>query len=79
VSKLTPYQRIVRNAAPGAGVRLSADEVFEMSLDDAIARRADLDDANDEGMSDDEATGVGCFRCRDRLVCTCPACGFSRG
>ena len=50
--KLTPYQRIVRNAKRGAGVVLSADEVLTLSLDDAIEMRAMLDDRNDEGEPD---------------------------
>jgi hypothetical protein len=43
--KLTPYQRIVRAAKAGRGVRLSADECFDLGeMDDAIFTRARLDD-----------------------------------
>ena len=52
--KLTPYQRIVRNAEKGLGVVLSAEEVFQMSHDNAIERRAEVDDMSDEEREDDE-------------------------
>lgn len=42
--KLTPYQRIVRNAARGLGVLLTAEEVRDMARDDAIRAVADHDD-----------------------------------
>jgi hypothetical protein len=42
--RLTPWQRIARAAQRGTGLRLSADEVFRLSMDDAIMRRAELDD-----------------------------------
>ncbi|SFI15063.1 hypothetical protein [Albimonas pacifica] len=35
-----PYNRIMRAAKAGKGVRLSADEVWDLHLDDAIATRA---------------------------------------
>jgi hypothetical protein len=35
-------------------VRLSPDECFALSLDDAISTRATNDDLNDQGISDDE-------------------------
>jgi len=41
---MTPYQRIMRAAARGTGVRLSADEVAILAVDDAIFIRAELDD-----------------------------------
>lgn len=44
MKKLTPYQRIVRNAEQGRGVRLSADETSEMALDAAIWQLAQHDD-----------------------------------
>lgn len=46
--KLSPYQRIMRNAAKGRGVRLSAEETFAMSLDEAVAQCAVNDDEYDE-------------------------------
>jgi hypothetical protein len=42
--RLTPWQRIAQAAKRGTGLRLSADEVFRLSMDDAIMRRAALDD-----------------------------------
>ncbi len=53
--KKTPHQRIMIAAAKGVGIRLSADEVFRLSIDDAIATRAGNDDLNDEGVPDREA------------------------
>lgn len=44
----SPYERIVLASKRGAGVRLSADEVFEMAGDDAISRLA----SNDAGWGD---------------------------
>ena len=53
--KLTPYQRIMRNAEKDRGVVLTADEVYELSQDDAIATRAVLEDeANATDCSDKE-------------------------
>jgi hypothetical protein len=40
----TPYQRIVEASKKGVGVRLSAEECWDMAFDDAIATRAMLDD-----------------------------------
>lgn len=42
--KLSPYQRIVRAAETGVGVRLSAGECWALRLDDAIATVAARDD-----------------------------------
>lgn len=46
--KKSLYQRIVRAAELGRGVRFSADECFALSLDDAIATRAANDDEAEE-------------------------------
>lgn len=46
-ARLTPYQKIMRAAKLGRGVRLTADEVFEMSMDDAISTCALGDDEPD--------------------------------
>lgn len=47
--KLTPYQRIVKAAQAGRGVRLSAGETFNMGvLDDAIVQAAERDNERDE-------------------------------
>jgi len=52
---LTPYQRIMRAADKGVGVRLSAAECLSMSIDNAIFRLADNDDwdALDETAADE--------------------------
>ncbi len=50
--KLTPHQLIVRAAKAGKGLRLTADQVWELFKDDAITHRAALDDMNREGTSD---------------------------
>lgn len=42
--KLTPHQRIMRAARKGCGIRLSADEVAELSEDDAMFQAAENDD-----------------------------------
>ena len=49
------YIAIMRAAARGEGLRLSADECFALSLDDAIATRANntLDQAEFEAMDAD--------------------------
>jgi hypothetical protein len=39
--RLDPYTRIMKAAAAGKGVVLSAREVYEMSFDDAIATVAE--------------------------------------
>jgi hypothetical protein len=52
--KLTPYQKIARNARNGKGVVLDPDEVFQLSIDTAIETRAQLDDENDAGYTDQE-------------------------
>jgi hypothetical protein len=55
-NKLTPWQRIIRAAKAGRGLRLTADEIYMLSQDDAIEQRARNDD---EGESEDEATAEG--------------------
>lgn len=45
MTKLTPYQRIMRAADKGVGMRLSAEECFQMSTDTAISHLAELDDS----------------------------------
>ena len=43
--KLSPYQRIVKAAKAGRGIRLSADECFDLGeMDDAIYSRAQVED-----------------------------------
>ncbi|KKN72043.1 hypothetical protein LCGC14_0414380 [marine sediment metagenome] len=46
--ELSPYQRIMRNAYLGKGVRLNAREVMELSFDEAIKTAAAGDDEQDE-------------------------------
>lgn len=57
--KLTPHQRIVRAAEARRGVRLTADEAFDLAVDEAIRHAAENDDEADamatetkEGESD---------------------------
>lgn len=45
--KLTPWQRIMRASERGTGLRLSAEDVWRLSMDDAIHTRALLDDEDD--------------------------------
>lgn len=45
--RLTPYQRIIRAAQCGKGVRLSAAEVRDMSADHAIMQVAEHDDGGE--------------------------------
>lgn len=45
--KKTPHQRIMRAARCRVGVRLTAEEVQELSRDDAISTRAAVDDENE--------------------------------
>jgi hypothetical protein len=48
----TPYQKIMRAAKSLEGVKLSSDDVFELSLDTAIKDRAALDDEEDNNKID---------------------------
>ncbi len=51
--KLTPYQRIVRAAERGVGVRISAEEAKQMgTYDDAIITVAMQDDHKDKTGED---------------------------
>ena len=50
----TPYQRIIRAAKKGKGIRLTADEVFQMSRDDAIHTRAMKDNDLEKGIYSEE-------------------------
>lgn len=45
---MTPWQRIMRAAKRGTGLRLSPDDALRLSRDDAIETRAALDDERDE-------------------------------
>lgn len=52
---LSPYQRIMRAADKGRGVRLSAEDCRSMALDSAIVQLAENDDeAADEDEDDDD-------------------------
>ncbi len=46
--RLSPYQRIMRAASRGAGLRLSPDDVFKLSMDSAIEIVATRDDGDGE-------------------------------
>jgi hypothetical protein len=41
---LTPWQKIMRAAKKGIGLRLTSDDVLRLSRDGAIEQRAELDD-----------------------------------
>ncbi len=45
---LTPHQKIMRAAKNGTGLRLNADEVWVLSMDDAIATAATNDDFGED-------------------------------
>lgn len=47
--KLTPWQRIMEAAHKGRGIRLSSDEVFDLSMDNAIETKA-MNDFMDQGI-----------------------------
>lgn len=52
---MTPHQRIMRCARNGTGCRLTRDEVWRLSRDDAISHRAMIDDEADEtGWTENE-------------------------
>lgn len=51
-AKLSPYERIMRAAYRGRGVRLSSEDVIKLSEDDAIETVA-LNDATDRGVDTD--------------------------
>jgi hypothetical protein len=51
--KATPHQRIVKAALAGVGMRLSADEVAYLAMDDAIQTRAVNDDYAERNKSDE--------------------------
>lgn len=44
---MTPYQKIMRAAKRGTGIRLSFDEVWQLSRDEAISAAAAYDDIAD--------------------------------
>jgi hypothetical protein len=48
-SELTPQQKIMRAAKRGTGLRLTADEVHALSLDDAIRQCALNDEYDPDG------------------------------
>lgn len=52
---MTPHQHIMRCARLGTGCHLTRDEVFRLSMDDAISHRAMVDDeAEETGWSEEE-------------------------
>lgn len=48
---LTPHQKIMRAAKRGTGLRLTADEIYRLSLDSAIENRAVSDDLGESDPS----------------------------
>lgn len=57
--RLSAYQRIVRAAKRGTGLRLDADEVAKLAQDEAIRSIAEQDDAGPEDISCFVATTKG--------------------
>lgn len=68
----TPYQRIMKAAKEGRGVNLSAEEVFNMSMDHAIYEAAANDDETDAGRCTDMWHER---RPTERTGDKCPSCG----
>jgi hypothetical protein len=50
--KQTPWQRIMAASKKNVGVRLSADEVWALSFDDAIQTKAQNDDEDENDEED---------------------------
>ncbi len=48
----SPYQRIIRNAKAGRGVRLDAAETWDLAHDDAIETAAYNDDESDAALKE---------------------------
>ena len=71
---MTPYQRIMRAANRGTGVRLSAHEVLLLSLDIAIDHAAANDDEDDERGPDT----VPSKETDDERIYPCIECGKMR-
>ncbi len=65
----TPYQRIMRAAKRGTGLRLSAEDAAMLSFDHAIVARAEWDDSDE--CQDKWHDTPWCYRRAD----TCPRCG----
>jgi hypothetical protein len=57
---MTPYQKILRAAERGKGVRLSADDVAHLAQDTAICTVAEHDDVK-ASLPDDERAHYECF------------------
>lgn len=76
---MTPWQKIMRAAQRGTGLRLSAEEVSRMSSDGAIATLAENDDEDDiergrETMKCPTCKGSGEVYSAKRGKKTCPTC-----
>lgn len=79
--RVTPYQRIVRAAATGRGVRLSPEECRMLARDDAISTAADNDDAQEPCPGEGRCHGCRrwCNDCGDvREVCEDVGCDQHR-
>ena len=48
----SPWERIIYAAEQGTGCRLSHDDCYHLSMDDAIATRADLDESYRKGENE---------------------------
>lgn len=54
---LNPWQKIMRAAERGTGLRLTADEVWRLSKDDAIEQAATQDRDTDAALAIDKGKG----------------------
>ena len=70
MAKVNPYERILRAAQAGRGVRLTADEAWELAQDGAIQARAEVLAYWDRGEcphcqgKGHDIDGVTCRACR---------------
>jgi len=79
MSKLTPYQRIMKAYYENKGIRLSADEVYSLAQDHAISERACREDNN----YDEQEVGYKCCHCGhivpwEDSIFGCSSCGESK-
>jgi hypothetical protein len=66
--KLTPHQKIMRAAQLGTGLRLTAEEVSQLSMDGAIAQCAANDDEQLGAWREFWSVDAHLQRCKDELV-----------
>ena len=71
--KPTPWQKVMHAAKKGRGLRLSAEEVWRLSCDSAIATAAEYGDWHDRGECDPHE----CGKCAENGVSLHPCAGRS--